>query len=193
MCATKNLHQHKQLSNIRLEHIEWGIEESLSRLGLSKTDSKKILPSLYHFWKKRFFDDAYLRFDFPLLGSPSFTQECFDREMTIVYLTGRSHLQRSGTETALRRFDFPYDNQRTHLITKRDPYQKDVLHKSQAIEEICTLGTPKLFLDNEPRNVNRFKELFPAEMIVFVDTVHSPNSPPIKEGIHSIYSFMYTT
>ena len=111
--------------------------------------------------------------DHAMPGARSFVEQCYTKGMYIVYLTGRDHGMREGTEASLHRFAFPYEKERTHLITKPEFQWEDSQYKERALQEIATLGEPTLFIDNEPANVNVFKRHHANSMVVFIETDHS--------------------
>lgn len=162
--------------------VDWSIARTLSLLGLDKARIAELEKPLYRFWADRFFDGAYARFDAVMPGSATFVRACAQRGMTIVYLTGRHHEMRAGTIAALRAYGFPYGEPTATLITKPDRFMKDTPYKKKALEQIQTMGTPVLFVDNEPSNVNAFDHACADALTVFIETDHSPR--PISPHPH---------
>jgi hypothetical protein len=58
--------------------------------------------------------------------------------------------------------------------------------------EISAMGRPVLFLDNEPANVNKFRERFSQSLVVFVETDHSPRKDEPQPEIPWLRSFSRT-
>ena len=154
--------------------VDWSLSHTLALLGLRKQRIEELEEPLFQFWSPRFFDGSYARFDAVMPGSSTFVRACATRGMNIVYLTGRHHEMREGTLDALKAYGFPYDESNAILITKPELSMEDTAYKKQAIEEIRKLGTPALFVDNEPSNVNIFDESCPNATTVFIETDHSP-------------------
>ena len=59
-------------------------------------------------------------------------------------------------------------------MVKPEIHTDDTEFMNTALNRIAELGQPVLFLDNEPSNVNRFRERHPEALVVFVETDHSP-------------------
>ena len=109
----------------------------------------------------------------------------------VVYLTGRDHNMRPGTEECLRSFGFPYDVERSILITKPEFSIPDTKYKQDALKQIKTYGNPVLFIDNEPSNINMFQQCHPDAMVVFIETDHSPRPIEVANHIPWIRSFVH--
>ena len=108
----------------------------------------------------------------------------------IVYLTGRDHSMREGTEDSLRNWGFPYDAPDCHLFTKPDARLDDTAFKEQAMEVLATLGSVVLYLDNEPSNVNLYHDRHPDALVVFVETDHSPRPVSPHPALPWLRSFV---
>ena len=67
-----------------------------------------------------FFDSDYVLMDCRCTGACEFVKKCYEQNAYVVYLTGRDHNMRPGTEDCLRVFGFPYDTDRSTLITKQE-------------------------------------------------------------------------
>ena len=122
-------------------------------------------------------------------GAVTLVKECQEQGMKIVYLTGRHHEMREGTISALQAYGFPYDPPNAQLITKPDPYMDDTAYKAEALEQIFQLGSPLLFIDNEPSNVNAFHEACPEAYTVVIESDHSPKPIAPHRSIPWIRSF----
>ena len=53
------------------------------------------------------------------------------------------------------------------------------------------MGPVVASIDNEPRNCNMFRALFPGALIVCLDTPHSDNSPPLEAGIPVVHDYRF--
>jgi hypothetical protein len=125
-------------------------------------------------------------------GARELVQACYERGMYIVYLTGRDDNMRQGTEEGLRMFGFPYDTERTKLITKPKFQQLDEEYKVKELAGIEKLGDIRVLVDNEPVNVNLFQEHCPQSLVVWIETDHSPREIVPNQGIEKIRSFYRT-
>jgi len=169
-----NRHQCWEIFAVKAEHFtDWDLKKPLQRIGLSDEKIEKLYPALRKYWGDCFFSDDYVRMDHAMPGALDVVEACYQRGMYIVYLTGRDHNMRRGTEEGLRANGFPYDKERTLLITKPEFKTQDSEYKKNALGTRAELGTPVLFADNEPVNVNVFKKAYPQSLTVFVETDHS--------------------
>ncbi len=179
-----------ELFRIDVTHFQdWDLKNTLSRLGITKVKIEEMYPKLRAFWWKRFFSDTYVRMDHAMPGAVELVQECYHKGASIVYLTGRDHSMRQGTEDSLLAFGFPYQIDRTCLMTKPDFSMEDTLYKERSLDEIRKMGIPKLFVDNEPSNCNRFYECCPDALILFFETDHSPRPDVPHPKINWLRSF----
>jgi FMN phosphatase YigB (HAD superfamily) len=173
------------------EHFrDWSLDATMQRAGLDPDWITAHSDEVRRFWFERFFHDDYMTLDHALPGGPGFVRACRDAGALIVYLTGRDIKMRAGTETALRRFGFPYDHDRALLITKPHFDMDDTLFKESALERIATLGNVATYFDNEPANVNLFHARHPEARVVFVETDHSPKPIEPDPDIPWIQSFL---
>ena len=168
---------------------DWSLGRTIENLKLSDARRAEILEPLKDFWFQRFFLSRYTAMDPAMPGSVSLIKACADRGMTIVYLTGRHHEMRPGTIEALQAYGFPYDPPRAQLITKPTFEMDDTEYKADALEQIKQLGTPVLFVDNEPANVNAFRAACPDSTSVFIETDHSPRPDRPDREIPWLRSF----
>jgi len=158
-------------------YLDWSMSKTLLRAGISPRRVEQILPEVERFWTKCFFDSDYAVFDHPAPGAPTLIRRCHDAGMHILYLTARAEKMREGTTAALQQFNFPWGD-RTDLVLKHPGAGDDEGYKVAAVQQRPALGQPVVFVDNEPANVNAFREHWPDALVVFVDTDHSPR--PIK-------------
>ncbi len=153
---------------------DWDLGNTLTNAGLPAERVAELVDDLKKFWFDRFFTSAYVRFDHAMPGAVDLVRRCRATGMKIVYLTGRDETMRSGTEESLRGFGFPLDGEECRLMVKPDFETDDTEFKDTALRIIAEMGKPTLFLDNEPANVNKFRDRYPESMVIFVETDHSP-------------------
>jgi hypothetical protein len=180
-----------ELYDIGLEHFQdWSLRGTLARAGLNEARIQEIHDRVQDHWRRHFFRSEYVLYDHAMPGAPELVWACYRTGMHVVYLTGRDDQMRAGTEEALLRFGFPYQRPRSTLVTKRDVNDDDTAFKGEALREVMLLGRPHLFLDNEPANVNLFREKHPAAFVVFVETDHSDRPDEPHPDIPWIRSFL---
>lgn len=179
------------LYQVAVEHFrDWSLPNTLANAGISAGWIAEHEPEVREFWAKRFFHTDYMTLDHAMPGAPAFVRACAEADGMIVYLTGRDHGMRPGTEAALRRFGFPLDMPLARLITKPRFDMDDTEFKESAMETIATLGNVVAYFDNEPANVNLFAARHPEAVVVFVETDHSPKPVEPNAQIPWIRSFM---
>ena len=169
--------------------VDWNLRTPLQKLGLSESYIDSFFSEMSDYWWKCFFVSDYVRMDHAMPGSCEFVQKCYQQGTFVVYLTGRDHNMRVGTENCLRGFGFPYDVEGSVLITKPEFSIPDTKYKQDALAQIQTYGKPVLFIDNEPSNVNMFQKCHPDAMVVFIETDHSPKPIEVAPNIPWIRSF----
>ena len=168
---------------------DWDIGNTLRNAGIPDARVAEVVDDLKKFWFDRFFTSAYVRFDHAMPGAVDLVKRCRASGMKIVYLTGRDETMRAGTETALKGFGFPLDGEECRLMVTPDFETDDTEFKDAALRVIADMGEPVLFLDNEPANVNKFRERHPSAMVVFVETDHSPRPDEPHASLPWLRSF----
>jgi hypothetical protein len=137
------------------------------------------LDEMTKFWAARFFDNAYLPEDAANPGAVDFVKTVVARGGVPVYFTGRWEAMRPGTEAALKKAGFPApDGKTVRLEMKPDRKIADDVYKDQRLPELGKLGEVVGGFENEPANVNIFKQRFPSGTMIFVDTRHSDKKDP---------------
>ena len=177
----------------RSDFTDWDLKKPLRKYGMPEAEIEAIFKEFIAFWRERFFSDEYVAWDDPMPGATDLVQACYDKGMHVVYLTGRDHKMRKGTEEALRRCGFPYDIERTVLFTKPKFNMEDTAYKMDALEEICKLGTVAVSIDNEPANINSMTDRFPDALCVHIETDHSFREDRPYKQIPRLRSFYRTT
>jgi beta-phosphoglucomutase-like phosphatase (HAD superfamily) len=182
-----------ELYSVEEQHItDWNLKTPLRAVGASEERIDAFYEAFHTFWWERFFSDLYVRMDYAMPGAVELVRACHHKGAVVVYLTGRDHTMRAGTEASLKAFGFPYA-ERAHLFTKPEFSMDDTEYKERALKEIELLGEPKLFIDNEPSNVNRFQESCPDALVLFIETDHSPRPITPASNIPWLRSFCRTS
>lgn len=183
-----------ELYDIELSHFQdWSLRRTLTNSGLSEQRVDELYDMVRDHWLRHFFTSEYVLYDQAMPGASALLWDCYRTGMHVVYLTGRDESMRAGTEEALARHGFPFNRPRSTLLVKPDFNTDDTQFKSEALREISTLGDPKLFLDNEPSNINLFHDSFPVATVVFVATDHSDKPVEPHPDIPWLQSFLRTT
>ncbi len=77
-------------------------------------------------------------------------------------------------------------------MVKPDFKTDDTEFKDTALKAIAEMAQPVLFMDNEPANVNKFRDRYPSAQVVFVETDHSPRPDEPHESLAWLRSFSRT-
>jgi beta-phosphoglucomutase-like phosphatase (HAD superfamily) len=175
------------LERLSPDHMGWNVLDDLRRHGF---DDPEALRALRRFWFERFFRDEYLRHDRPLPGAVEFVRDAHREGARVVYMTGRDEPNMGrGTRESLRAHGFPVDDDRVLLRLKPRFEEPDLAFKRAAVEEIRGLGEVIAAFENEPANANLFAEAFPTADVLFLETVHSPDPPPLAPRIVRLKDF----
>ena len=187
-------HGAADLYRIAPEHFaDWNQDDTMRRAGLSDERVAALHPDFLKQFFLQFFSSEFCAYDHAMPGAARHVWDCYRAGASVVYLTGRHDEMRPGTEKALRDWGFPFHRPRTTLITKPDLTVVDEHFKEEAIREIELLGTPVLFVDNEPVNVNLFHARRPGALTVWVQSDHSPRPVGAHADIPGIRGFLRTT
>jgi hypothetical protein len=171
---------------------DWDLDTTLLNAGIPPSRVSELIDDLKKFWFDRFFTSRYVQFDHAMPGAVDFVRRCRATGMKVVYLTGRDETMRAGTEASLTGFGFPLDGEDCRLLVKPDFETDDTEFKDIALKTIATMGEPVIFLDNEPANVNKFRERYPSARVVFVETDHSPRPDEPHPSLPWLRSFART-
>lgn len=129
------------------------------------------------FWSARFFSGRHMHFDEAYPGAVDFVREVLGRGFEVVYLTARDVPRTAqGTENALRQAGFPLGG-RAHLLMKPVAGESDLSFKHRATSILRSRFEVKVFVDNEPENLEMAARAFPAAEIVLFHTVMSERVP----------------
>jgi beta-phosphoglucomutase-like phosphatase (HAD superfamily) len=177
----------ERLLTARAEDMAYLLTDSLSAIGVAKTD---LVAEAETFWRARFFGDDDLRHDTEVSGAVAFARACYDAGATLIYLTGRDlPLMGTGTFRSLRDLGFPIGVAGTELILKPDAAMPDEAFKRLAGPTLARCGRVIAIFDNEPANCNVLLAQNPEAMSVLIDTQHLPGAPPLDPRVHIIRDF----
>jgi hypothetical protein len=177
----------QMIAELDVSHMGWNVVSDLAKRGYA---DHGILGRLKEYWYDRFFTDEYARTDEPLPGAVAYTHQCADAGALIYYLTGRDEPNMGvGTRDSLRAHRFPLDVPHAVLRLKPRFEMQDLAFKREVMTELHDLGQVIACFENEPLNANTFAEAFPAAHVVFLDTVHSPDPPPLDSRIARLKDF----
>ncbi len=166
------------------------VYEATDTLRAAGIDDEALLAEVHTFWRARFFTNDYLLFDLPLAGGVEFVHLIYEAGAVPCYLTGRDAPNMAqGTLAALQRDGFPVATVGTRFILKPDWATEDKPYKQSVVDHLRRTGRVVGSFDNEPALCNLFKSSFPEATVVWLDTVHTPNAPALREDVHTIRRF----
>ena len=185
----------KQIIKIKNLPSEYHFAKSLEHLQLSD-QTPEFYKEIYAFWKFRFFNSLYLKYDQPYDGAVIYVQRLFSLGARILYLTGRD-VDRMGEATyaSLVRWKFPLDSKspleagRAHLVLKSHKSIDDALFKKDFVKLFDPKGGPVWFFENEPVNIHLVMEHASHVKVVYFDSIHTgeaeapPQLPVIQDFI----------
>ncbi len=164
--------------------------EAVDTLRARGIEDEALLAEVHAFWRARFFTSEYLLFDLPHVGGVEFVRLVYEAGGVPCYLTGRDAPNMAqGTLAALQRDGFPVATVGTRFILKPDWETPDKPYKRSVLSHLRRTGRVVGSFDNEPALCNLFKSSFPDASVVWLDTIHTPNAPPLREGVHAIRRF----
>ena len=178
---------YKAVKAMKNENLAYSLDDTLKNIGIS---DDKVLKELKKVWYDKFFTDKYVVLDQAYDGAVDYVNKLHKAGAKIVYLTGRDTPDmEKGTLQSLKDQKFPIGDTSTVLLTKPEKKIKDDEYKKTAAADILKMGKVVASFDNEPKNVNLFKEVFPGAIIVFIETNHSPKAVPVTAGIPWVKSW----
>lgn len=147
---------------------------------------------LQKYWEARFFTNEWLAWDQPYPGCPSFLHKLKSLDFRLIYLTGR-HTQgmEKGTRQSFAKFGLPAGPAESFLF-KPNYTDADLAFKTRACQDLSSLGSVVATFDNEPANVNRFIQIFPAARHLWLQTITSPDPEVIDPAAIAINPAAYT-
>ena len=178
----------EQVLKMDVADIQYAIADTLKNGGINED---ALITNGSIFWAERFFSTEYLINDVPNKGVLEFVRKLYASGARIVYLTGRDQpRQLEGTIRVLQKFGFPVGLQGTELIMKPTSTMPDAIFKQRITSYLRSTGKVVAAFDNEPANVNVYRRAFGADTIsVLFETLHSPNPPPLIDGVYRLDSF----
>ena len=178
----------EQVLKMDVADIQYAIADTLKNGGISED---ALITNGSIFWAERFFSTDYLINDVPNKGVLEFVRKLYASGARIVYLTGRDQpRQLEGTIRVLQKFGFPVGLQGTELIMKPTSTMPDAIFKQRITSYLRSTGKVVAAFDNEPANVNVYRRAFGSDTIsVLFETLHSPNPPPLIDGVYRLDSF----
>ncbi len=175
------------LASAKSEHLAYLLTDTLSRLGVTKTE---LVREAEIFWRERFFTDSYLAHDVEVPGASAFARACYEAGGILVYFTGRDlPLMGIGSFASLRDLGFPIGLPGTELVLKPDAAMPDEAFKRMQGPALARVGKVVAIFDNEPGNCNILGEHFPEAHSVLLDTQHLPGAPPLDASVRTIADF----
>lgn len=172
------------VEGIAIDEVDgWRVAELVPRLSGSTTD---LQAAFKPFWRDRFFTSEFCRHDVALPGASAFVREVERAGGQVVYLTGRHEDMRRGTADSLAEGGFPAGT----ILMKPTFEMTDTQWKEIAVARLREMGPVVASFDNEPTHVNRLKSAFPAAMVVWLRTDHSPETEAVPDGTPSICGFL---
>jgi phosphoglycolate phosphatase-like HAD superfamily hydrolase len=163
------------------EHMGWNPIKLLREHAVVPPEMER---QLRKFWAARFLASDYLHHDLAMPGAREYVQAVHDAGAHVVYLTGRDEPgMGAGTRASLELLGFPHAHERVLLRLKPRPSEDDASFKLRESQAIAALGPVLGAFENEPRNANIFAEAFPQADVFLLETVCSPDPPPLAERV----------
>ncbi len=179
-------------ARVEPEHIlDWDLRATLRRAGAPEAWLEARYDALRRAWFEGFFADDAPLLDHPMPGAARLVR-ALARHLGLVYLSGRHEGNRAATLRALALAGFPGPEGGARLVLQPGRGTDYAAWKRQALDRIEGWGRPALFLDNEPDNVNLFRERYPEALVVFVETDHSARPVEPAAGIPWLRGFLRT-
>ncbi len=176
------------VDGLEASHMKWNPMEDVYHRGFTDERGQK---ALRRYWYERFFSSEYVKHDRPMPGAVEFVREVYDAGACVVYLTGRPDKgMGAGTRASLEAHGFPLGGERALLLLKPEFSEPDLAFKRRAVEDIRALGPVYAAFENEPANANLFHDAFPDADIYFLETVCSPDPPPLRQRIVKVKDFL---
>ncbi len=162
------------LKKVQILSTDWGLDEPLSRIGITKATSPDFMHALHECWAAGFFSNDFLIYDEPLPGAVEYVQELHQLGAHIMYLTGRDIPRMEvGTAKSLRDRGFPMDAETVQMILKPVAELDDAHFKLEVLQKAEETYERIWLFENEPVNLNLVAKHCPEIGLVFIDSVHS--------------------
>ncbi len=183
----------KKLSTVQVAQSDWGLKESLMRVGFELHEAPELFHKLKDFWFQKFFSNEYLHFDVPTQGAVSFVNRLnkhIQPDGELYYLTGRDeHRMGIGTREVLKKWLFPSGTVqlKPHRELEDSKFKLDWTAELVAQKTKSQKDYRVYFFENEPVNLNLIGRTLPNLRLFFLDTTHSRReevSVPVYELDH---------
>lgn len=153
---------------------DWGIQESLDRVGLTREKFTAFSAALHQHWARYFFSDSHLSHDVPLPGAVRFVLTLRGFGAEVMYLTAREEAPMlEGTKASLLQHGFPLSETNSRLVLKPNRELDDAQFKVDVLKVELANYDRIWFFENEPVNLNLTAKQLPEIGLVFLDTTHS--------------------
>jgi hypothetical protein len=174
------------VAGLRQEQMGWNPLRVLREHAVIPPEQEK---QLRKFWASRFLASTYLHHDIALPGALDYVQRLVAAGAGVVYLTGRDAPgMGEGTRASQAALGFPLGG--LHVLhLKPRPDEPDADYKRREAAAIAARGPVIGAFENEPANANIFRQAFAEAEVFFLDTVCSPDAPPLAPGIQIIRDF----
>ena len=164
----------KAIEAAQIMPTDWGIQESLDRVGLTRAEYPEFSEALHRHWMQLFFSNDYLKHDIPLPGALRFVLTLRGFGADVMYLTGRDIPRMlQGTEESLKQHGFPINDLNSKLVLKPEAGMDDAEFKVEVLEKLVGTYDRIWLFENEPVNLNLMAERCPEVELVFLETTHS--------------------
>ena len=178
----------REIDRLSVADLAYRVRDTLTGAGVRDPGA---IAAVEAFWFERFFTNEYVVYDLPTPGAVEFVRAIHAAGAVPTYLTGRDAPNMlMGTVRSLQRDGFPVGTVDTRLVLKDafetpdEPYKRSIIKHLQATGEVVGV------FDNEPGLCNLFREAFPEAVVVWLDTVCAPGSPPLAEGVATLTDFL---
>jgi len=159
------------LKTCQPENLLYELEDTLKGIGIA---DGRFISEATLFWAARYFSSSYVAQDLPIQAAVNYVRKAHQLGATIVYLTGRDTPRMGiGTSYNLKHLGFPIEVERTHLIMKPKKEMDDLEFKKSLLDQITHMGVVVAGYENEPANINLFRNAWPRASMIFVDSIHS--------------------
>lgn len=170
----------EKLSQVEIQSHPYYLKTFMKQIGL-EDQSPDFYKEVFEYWKTRFFHNDYVIFDEPEQGAVEFVRYLYQKNVHIIYLTGRDEPRmKKGTLESLKKWNFPLDHSTAELILKPTPELEDSVFKRDYLK-IFPQNEDVWFFENEPVNIHLVSQDCPHVKIIFFDSVHSGKAPAPKE------------
>ncbi len=162
-----------RLKHIQVHKNEFGIDEALSRVGLTQAQQPAFYEDVYKYWEFYFFHNDFLRYDVTIDGAVEYVRKVDALGAQVIYLTGRDEPRMGeGTLASLKASGFPLEKNSIQICMKPHSKVEDHDFKLDFMNSLEENFKEVWLFENEPVNINLIEKHFPATRFVFIDTNH---------------------